>query len=41
MGRKISITENNRIGKSHMYPNESINHKHYIPKTTNNNQTKN
>lgn len=25
MGRKISITESNRIGTSYMYPNENIN----------------
>ena len=38
MARKISVTENNRIGTSHMYTNESINPKHNIPKSTNNNQ---
>ena len=33
--------ENKTIGKSYIYPNESINPKHYVPKSTNNNQTKN
>ena len=33
--------ENKTIGTSYMYQNETINQKHYIPKSTNNNQTKN
>lgn len=37
MGRKISVTENNRIGISYMYSNENINPKHHVPKSTNNN----
>lgn len=41
MARKISVTENSRIGTSYMYPNESINPKHHIPKSINNNQPKN
>lgn len=41
MARKISVTENNRIGISYMYPNETINPKHHVPKSINNNQTKN
>ena len=41
MGRKIFITENNNIGTSYMYPNKTINPKHHIPKSTNNNQIKN
>lgn len=41
MARKISVTENNRIGTSYMYPNETINPKHHVPKSINNNQTKN
>ena len=32
--------ENNTIGTSYMYPNETINPKHHVPKSTNNNQTK-
>ena len=40
MARKISVTENSRIGTSYMYPNENINPKHHIPKPINNNQTK-
>lgn len=32
--------ENNQVGISHMYPNESINPKHHVPKLTNNNQLK-
>ena len=40
MARKISVTENSRIGTSHIYPNETINPKHHIPKLINNNQTK-
>ena len=31
--------ENKTIGTSYMYPNETINQKHYVPKSTNNNQT--
>ena len=30
--------ENNNIGVSYMYPNETINPKHHVPKSTNNNQ---
>lgn len=30
--------ENNRIGTSYMYPNETINPKHHVSKSTNNNQ---
>lgn len=30
--------ENKTIGTSYMYPNENINPKHYVPKSTNNNQ---
>lgn len=41
MARKISVTENSRIGTSYMYPNENINPKHHIPKPINNNQPKN
>ena len=41
MGRKISVTENNHIGTSYMYPNKTFDPKHHIPKSTNNNQTKN
>ena len=41
MARKISVTENNRIGTCCMYPNETINPKHHVPKSINNNQTKN
>ena len=33
--------ENDHIGASYMYPNESINPKHHVPKSTNNNQLKN
>ena len=33
--------ENKTIGTSYMYQNETINQKHYVPKSTNNNQTKN
>ncbi len=33
--------ENKTIGTSYMYPNESINLKHYVPKSINNNQIKN
>jgi hypothetical protein len=33
--------ENKAIGTSYMYPNETINPKHHVPKLTNNNQTKN
>lgn len=33
--------ENKTIGTSYMYPNETINPKHYVSKSTNNNQTKN
>lgn len=40
MARKISVTENNRIGTSYMYPNETINPKHHVPKSINNNQPK-
>ena len=40
MARKISVTENNRIGTSYMYSNENINPKHHVHKPTNNNQTK-
>lgn len=32
--------ENNHIGASYISPNESINPKHHIPKSTNNNQPK-
>lgn len=32
--------ENNHIGVSYMNPNETINPKHYVPKSTNNNQLK-
>lgn len=32
--------ENKTIGIYHMYPNETINPKHHVPKTTNNNQLK-
>lgn len=32
----ISLVENNDIGTS--YPNETINPKHHVPKSTNNNQ---
>ena len=41
MARKISVTDNNLIGTSYMYPNETINPKHHVPKSINNNQTKN
>ena len=41
MARKISVTENKTIGTSYMYPNETINPKHHVPKSINNNQTKN
>lgn len=41
MERKISVTENNRISTSYMYSNETINPKCYVPKSINNNQTKN
>ena len=30
--------ENNTIGTSYMYSNETINQKHYVSKSTNNNQ---
>ena len=33
--------ENKTIGTSYMYPNETINPKHHVPKSTNNNQSKN
>ena len=33
--------ENKTIGTSYMYPNETINQKHHVPKSTNNNQIKN
>ena len=33
--------ENKTIGTSYMYLNETSNPKHYVPKSTNNNQTKN
>lgn len=32
--------ENETIGISYIYPNESINSKNHIPKSTNNNQLK-
>lgn len=32
--------ENKTIGTSYMYPNESINPKHHVPKSINNNQQK-
>lgn len=43
MGRKISVTENNRIDTLYMYPNKNINPKHHVPnvpKSINNNQPK-
>lgn len=39
--RIIINMENKIIGTSHMYPNETINPKHHVPKSTNNNQLKN
>lgn len=36
--RIIIHMENNRIDTSYMYPNETINPKHHVPKSTNNNQ---
>ena len=30
--------ENKTIGTLYMYPNETINSKHHVPKSTNNNQ---
>ena len=33
--------ENKTTGTSYMYPNETINPKHHVPKSTNNNQSKN
>ena len=33
--------ENKIIGTLYMYTNETINPKHHVPKSTNNNQTKN
>ena len=38
MARKIFVTENKTIGTSYMYTNETINPKHHVPKSTNNNQ---
>nr|DAE32926.1 MAG TPA: hypothetical protein [virus sp. ctBS918] len=33
--------ENKTIGTSHMYPNETINSKHHVPKSIKINQSKN
>lgn len=38
--RIIIKKENKIIGISYMYPNETINPKHHVPKLTNNNQSK-